>query len=287
MPGDRREQAPGGGTALIRANRTALEGNVRTRLGRAAEEAAFPRLLLAVFCILASCSDSSAPPQQTVVATPVDPATAGTIHVDVSYTGAVPTPAVFDMRIAPQCASQHQEPVTDNSLLVQDGHLANAVVWIKEGLEKWVFAPPSAPVVMDQKGCVYNPHVAAAMVGQTVDFVNSDPEAHNVHARPQVVTAFNFLMSRQGSKRTLTFDKPEIAIPVGCDIHPWMSAYLAVVPNPYVAVTPANGSVTLANVPPGEYVVAAWQEKLGTKEQRVKLEPRGSVNAQLAYAGVN
>jgi plastocyanin len=264
-----------------------LEENVRTRLRRAAEGASLPHLLLAFLCILASCSDSSAPPKQAVVATPVDPATAGTIHVDVSYTGAVPTPAVFDMRIAPQCAAQHQEPVTDNSLLVQDGHLANAVVWIKEGLEKWVFAPPSEPVVMDQKGCVYHPHVAAAMVGQAVDFLNSDPEAHNVHARPQIVTAFNFLMSRQGSKRTLTFDKPEIAIPVGCDIHPWMSAYLAVVPNPYVAVTPATGAVTLANVPPGEYVVAVWQEKLGTKEQRVKVEPRGSVNVQVGYGGGN
>jgi len=260
---------------------------VRTRLRRVAEWVSLRHALPALICILASCSDSSAPPKQAVVATPVDPATAGTIHVDVSYAGAVPTPKVFDMGIAPQCAAQHKEPVTDNSLLVQDRHLANAVVWIKGGLEKWVFAPPSEPVVMDQKGCVYHPHVAAAMVGQPVDFVNSDPEAHNVHARPQVVTPFNFLMSRQGSKRTFTFDKPEIAIPVGCDIHPWMSAYLAIAPNPYVAVTPATGTVTLANVPPGEYVVGVWQEKLGTKEQRVKLEPRGSVNVQFGYGGAN
>lgn len=258
---------------------------MRTRQQRAAERVSLRRIVLGLACLLASCSDSSAPPKQAVVATPVDPATAGTIHVDVSFTGAVPTPKVFDMSIAPQCAAQHQEPVTDNSLMVQDGHLANAVVWIKGGLEKWVFAPPAEPVVMDQKGCVYHPHVAAAMVGQPVDFVNSDPEAHNVHARPQVLTAFNFLMSRQGSKRTFTFDKPEVAVPVACDIHPWMSAYLAVVPNPYVGVTPASGAVTLSNVPPGEYVVGVWHEKLGTKEQRVTLQPRGSVNVQFGYAG--
>jgi len=258
---------------------------VHSPLRRAAQWVAMQPLLLALTCILVGCSDSSTSPKQAVVATPVDPATAGKIHVDVSYTGPVPTPKVFDMRIAPQCATQHQEPVTDNSLMVQDGHLANAVVWIKGGLEHWVFAPPSEPVVMDQKGCVYHPHVAAAMVGQAVDFVNSDPEAHNVHARPQVVTAFNFLMSRQGSKRTLTFDKSEIAIPVGCDIHPWMSAYLAIVPNPYVAVTPASGAVTLTNVPPGDYVVGVWQEKLGAKEQQVTLEPRGVVNVQIEYAG--
>jgi plastocyanin len=258
---------------------------VRTHLRRVPDLAPLRYPLLALIVILVSCADSSAPPQQAVLATPVDPATAGTIRVEVAYAGAVPTPKVFDMRIAPQCAAAHQEPVHDNALVVQDGHLANAVVWIKQGLEKWVFAPPSEPVIIDQKGCVYQPHVAAAMVGQPVDFVNSDPEAHNVHARPQVVKAFNFLMSRQGSKRTLTFDKPEIAVPVGCDIHPWMSAYVAVVANPYFAVTPANGSVTLSNVPPGEYVVAVWQEKLGSKEQRVKLEARGAASLQFTYAG--
>ena len=125
------------------------------------------------------------------------------------------------------------------------------------------------------------------MVGQSVEFVNSDPEAHNVHGRPQVLSAFNFLMSRQGSTRTLTFDKPEVAVPVGCDIHPWMSAYVAVVANPYFAVTAADGSVTLANVPPGEYVIGVWQEKLGAKEQRVTLEPRGAASVQFAYTGAN
>lgn len=249
--------------------------------------AARRRALVVLIAILASCSDSSVPPRQAVVATPVDPATAGRIRVDVKYAGAVPTPKVFDMRIAPQCAAAHQEPVYDQSFLVQDGHLANAVVWIKQGLEKWVFAPPRAAVVIDQKGCVYQPHVAAAMVGQAVEFVNSDPEAHNVHARPQVVRGFNFLMSRQGSKRTETFDKPEVAIPVGCDIHPWMSAYVAVVANPYFAVTPADGSVTLANVPPGQYVIAVWHEKLGTNEQRATLDPRGSLSLEFSYTGAN
>jgi plastocyanin len=260
---------------------------VRLRLRQAVGRSVLRPIVLGCVVMLASCSDSSAPPKQTVVATPVDPATAGTIHVDVSYTGAVPTPKIFDMHIAAQCAAQHQEPVYDSSLLVQDGHLANTVVWIKEGLEKWVFAPPAETVVIDQKGCLYHPHVAAAMVAQPVEFVNSDPEAHNVHASPQVVSGFNFLMSRQGSKRALMFDKPEVAVPVGCDIHPWMSAYVAIVANPYFAVTPANGSVTLANVPPGEYVIAAWHEKLGTKEQRVTLEPRGAASLQFAYAGAN
>ncbi len=255
---------------------------MHTRLRRAAATG-----LLGLTVVLAGCRDSSTAPQQAVVATPVDPATAGTIQVDVRYDGVVPTPKALDLRSAAQCAAAHPEPVYDPSLLVQDGRLANAVVWIKGGLEQWVFAPPTAPVVIDQKGCIYYPHVAAVMVSQPVEFRNSDPEPHNVHARPEVVRAFNFLMSRQGSKRTLSFDKSEVAVPVGCDIHPWMRAYVAVVANPYVAVTPPSGSVTLANVPPGEYVVGVWHEKLGTQEQRVKLDARGAASLRFTYRGGN
>jgi len=238
-------------------------------------------VVLTIF--LAACSDSSAPPTKAVVPTPVDPATAGTILVDVKYARTPPAPQVVNMQSAPQCAAAHAEPVYDPSLLAQNGQLANAVVWIKRGLTHWVFAPPSQPVVIDQKGCVYQPHVSVAMVGQAVEFVNSDTEPHNVHGRPQQVASWNFLMSRQGASRTLYFDKPEVGIPVGCDIHPWMRAYLTVVDNPYFAVTPANGDVTLAQVPPGDYVIAAWHEKLGTKEQRVTLPPSGSVRVQLSF----
>jgi plastocyanin len=233
--------------------------------------------------LLAACSNSS-PPPSAVVPTPVDPATAGSIEVSVTYAGAVPPPKTLDMRSAAQCAAAHTEPVFDQSLVVQDGHLANAVVWIKDGLQGWVFAPPTAPAIIDQKGCIYEPHVAAAMVGQPVQFLNSDREAHNVHGRPTLLSAWNFLLSRPGSAQTLRFDKPETGIPVGCDIHPWMRGYLSVLANPFFAVTPASGSVTLSQVPPGKYVIAVWHEKLGTKEQPLTLEPRGAANVQLVFA---
>jgi len=241
--------------------------------------------LLSVLVGLAACSNSPAPPKKTVVPTPVDPATAGTIHVEVTYAGSVPTPNSIDMRSAPQCAAAHTEPVYNQSLLVQNGRLANAVVWIKDGLQNWVFAPPAQPAVIDQQGCLYVPHVAAAMVDQTVEFRNSDREAHNIHGRPSVERAWNFLLGRPGASQTLSFDKPEVGIPVGCDIHPWMRGYLSILPNPYFAVTPANGSATLSQVPPGTYVVSVWHETLGTAEQRVTLEPHGSVDVQIALAG--
>jgi hypothetical protein len=82
----------------------------------------------------------------------------------------------------------------------------------------------------------------------------------------------------------LTFDKPEIAVPIGCDIHPWMVGFVAVVPNPYAAVTSRDGRATLENVPPGEYLLGLWHEKLGTKEQRVTVAPQASVDLTITYS---
>jgi hypothetical protein len=129
--------------------------------------------------------------------------------------------------------------------------------------------------------------VAAAMIWQPVEFLNSDREAHNVRGRPKNVKAWNFMIPRQNASRTLRFDEPEVGIRVGCDVHPWMVAYLSIFEHPYFAVTPADGTVALANVPPGAYVVAAWHEKLGTKEQRVELAAKGAAEIEIAYGAAD
>ena len=215
--------------------------------------------------------------------TPVDLSTAGTIRVQVTFTGTVPPRRELNMRSAPVCAAAHPDPVYDESLVVDNGRVANAVVWAKSGLGDRAFPAPAAPVVIDQRGCLYTPRVAAAMVSQTVEFRNSDPEPHNVRGRPEVVRAWNFMLPRQNTSRTMAFDKPEVGIRLGCDIHPWMVAYLAVFPHPYFAVTPSDGSVTLEKVPPGDYVVAVWHEKLGTKEQTVSLAPNGTAAVAVTF----
>lgn len=239
-------------------------------------------------CLLAAlaaagCKDKLDEPPAPVVATPVDAATAGRISIAVRYTGEVPEPKPINMSSTPGCAKLHPEPVYDRTVLVAGGYLENVVVWIEKGLDGWVFAPPEPAAVFDQKGCLYQPRVGAAMVGQAVEFRNSDPEGHNVHGRPDVVGGWNFMMSRQGSERTLYFDKPEIGIPIGCDIHPWMAAFLCVMPNPYFGVTGTDGRVDLASVPPGEYVLAAWHETLGKQAQPVTLGPRGELALEFVY----
>jgi plastocyanin len=253
-----------------------------SRLGRPSA----PPVLLAALAVagLASfgCSDSS-PPPRTAAVTPVDAATAARLTVRVLYSGTPLPPQQLDMSAIPQCAAAHPDPVFDPVFLVHDGRLANAVVYVEKGLGDRVFAVPTEPVVIDQKGCLYDPRVAAAMVGQPVEFHNADPFAHNVRGRPHAAKAWNFLMSRPDSTRTMSFQEAETGIRIGCDIHPWMIAYLSVFEHPYFAVTPADGTVALPPLPPGDYVVAAWHEALGTVRRSVGLPARGSISVDLAF----
>lgn len=234
---------------------------------------------------LAGCKDSSSEPPAPVAATPVNPQTAGSISVRVLYQGPVPEAQPLNMASAPGCSQLHPQPVYDRSLIAGGGGLANAVVYVKSGLEGWVLSPPSQPAVIDQKGCLYEPRVTAAMVGQAVQFENGDAEAHNVHGRSKIVDAWNFMLSRQGAKRTVYFDRPEMGIPIGCDIHPWMRAFLCVLANPYFGVSDAAGQVALRNLPPGNYVIGVWHETLGSQEQPVALTPRGEAAISFTYQG--
>jgi len=248
-----------------------------------------PRCLLPIALLLAAstplaCSKSeSGPAVRRGPVTPVDLSTAGSIQARVSYAGSPPTPATVNMSGTPACAALHPNPVPDQTLVVSDGRVAGAVVYIKSGLGDRAFAAPAQPVVIDQKGCLYDPHVVAVMVGQPLEFRNSDQEAHNVHGRPKDVDAWNFLMSRPNSTRDVTFDKPEVGIPVSCDVHPWMRAYVSVFDDPYFAVTPSGGTVTLKPVPPGDYVVAVWHESLGTLVKPVSLAAGGAATVEFTY----
>jgi len=217
------------------------------------------------------------------VVTPVDPATAGAIIAQVRFAGPVPTPVAINMAAAGRCADLHPEPVFDQPVQSSGGKLADTLVYIESGLGERTFRFPTEPVVINQRGCLYHPRSVALMVGQPLEFHNSDPEAHNVHGRPVEVHAWNFMMSRPGATRTLYFDAPEIGIRVGCDIHPWMRAYVSVLSHPYFGVSDRDGTVKLTNVPPGHYVVAAWHPTLGERRGEVTLAPGGTQTVNLQY----
>lgn len=211
---------------------------------------------------------------------------AGTITGKVNLTGTPPPNEQLSMAADPVCASLHSEPVYAETVIQNDnGTLRNVFVYVKEGLEGQTFPVPLTPVTMDQKGCRYDPHVFGIQVGQPFEIVNSDSTLHNVHSLALKSKQFNLGMPIQGMKLTKKFEQPEIMAKIKCDVHPWMSAYVGVLPHPYFSVTGTDGSFEIKDVPPGEYVIEAWHEKYGTQIQNVTVG-EGAANVEFTLGTV-
>lgn len=161
--------------------------------------------------------------------------------------------------------------MTETVLINHDGTLRNVFVYISAGLEQLDFAAPTSPVVLDQRDCRFVPHVLGLQVAQPLRILNSDNTLHNVHVLAQKNAAFNLGMTRNGPERLRVFDSAEIMVPLRCNVHPWMIAYVAVVEHPFYAITDSAGSFTIARLPAGKYTLAAWHEELGTLAQTVEL----------------
>src|SRR5262249_11769316 len=143
------------------------------------------------------------------------------------------------------------------------------------GLENYKSpAPPPEPIVMDQRGCMYKPHVIGARAGQKVIFLNSDPVLHNVHGVMEQNPAFNDMMPTKDMRLEKVFDKTEVPVRAKCDVHPWMSAFIGVLPHPFFAVSSQTGEFTLVNVPEGDYEIEAWHEVFGRKSEKLKVRAR-------------
>lgn len=165
-----------------------------------------------------------------------------------------------------------------------NGSLGNVVVYISEGLSNQNFDVPSEPVVMEQKGCQYEPHVVALRANQTLKVTNDDKTMHNIHPMPANNREWNKAQAA-GATVEEKFAREEIGIPVKCNVHPWMRGYLAVFKHPYFAVTGKDGSFDLSNLPPGEYTVQAWHEKLGTVRQKITVAAGQAKNIELDFKG--
>lgn len=215
----------------------------------------------------------------------VDPGTATTVSGTVTYTGAKPKPKLVDMSSDPSCVAAHKGKAYDESLVVgAKGGLGNAFVFIEKGLEGKHFAAPTATVTIDQAGCWFRPRVLGLQVGQTLDVVNSDPVTHNIHPMAMVNREWNHSQGPGDPVMHRTFTKQEIMIPVKCNIHDWMHAFIGVVDHPYFATTKDDGSFTLPNLPPGTYTVTAWHETLGRQSTTITVPASGKAEANLTFA---
>jgi plastocyanin len=218
--------------------------------------------------------------------THIDPATAGTITGTIHFVGKAPTPIAIDMAQDPACAFATKTRNFTEQYVVHNGKLSNVFVYIKSGFDGKVYGPPATPVVLDQKGCRYVPHVIGAMVGQAVEFRNSDPTMHNVHIVPPAdpnAAGFDISQPSMGGMQQHVFRAPGLMIPVRCNNHPWMEAFLNVVDNPFFAVSEADGKFEIKGLPPGTYTLVAVHEKLGTQTQSIIVNSHQTSNAEFTF----
>ena len=213
-----------------------------------------------------------------------DPAKSGQVEVSVKFSGRTPQPKLIRMEAEEACEKMHPQGVREQTVVTgKDGGLANAVVYIKSGLDGKKFEPPKQAVVMDQRGCMFDPRVVALREGQTLTVKNSDPVSHNIHPRPVNNREWNQQQQPGAPDLARRFARGEVVIPVRCNIHSWMRSFIAVVEHPYFGVTDASGALALRDVPAGQYVIAAWHETLGEQTVPVKVGAGAKHSVELVF----
>lgn len=205
---------------------------------------------------------SSSAPKPTV--TKPAPTGSGVIQGVVKLSGAAPAAETWGGASNADCKSLH--PETIQLVRAQDGKLQDVFVYVKAGLPEGTYEAPEKPVVVDQKGCEFEPRVLGVMAEQPIEFGNSDAFMHNVKS-PE----FNQGLATRGVKMKLKLATEGVMVPIRCDVHPWMKAYAGVMSHPYFDVTKPDGAYKISGLVDGEYTVAVWHEKLGTKEQKIKV----------------
>ncbi len=246
--------------------------------------AAVPALLslAAIGCGNKQTATETSAPATGAAGMPVDAATAGSLSGTIHLDGTPPKMKAINMSAEAACAKEHSTPPTSQEVVAgKSGALENVVVYLQGDFSKYKFDAPQSPATITQKGCMYEPHVLALETGQPLQVVNADPVTHNIHPLPKDNREWNESQPPGAQPINQTFAHAEIPIPVKCNIHPWMKAYIGVFNHPYFAVTGPDGSFDLKNIPPGTYTLVTWQELYGTQQQQVTIAPKESKTLNL------
>lgn len=238
-----------------------------------------PGLVLLAGCGKKEEEQPAAPAAAAPAAAPIDAATAATISGTISFVGTPPKEAKIDMSQDPKCQGANSA----ETVVVDNGKLANVFVYVKDGLGDRTFPAPSEPATLTQVGCKYKPHVLGVMAGQTIKIVNADPTTHNIHPTPKDNREWNESQAPQAPALEKSFAREEISLPVKCNQHPWMKMYVDVVKNPFYAVTGADGKYEIKGLPPGDYTIAFVQEKYGEQTQKVTLAAKDNKTVDAAF----
>src|SRR6266446_1227875 len=201
---------------------------------------------------------------------------AGRVSGKVTLTGLppklAPLPVTRDIKT---CGTSKPDEALE---VGQGGGVKNAVLWIADGPKP--SRADKIKVTLDQKQCEFTPHVVAMPAGATLDIVNGDKLFHNVHARDADKTVFNYAMPVPNHVIPKPLKQPGL-LRITCDVHPWMRAWVDVLPTSAFAVTDESGDYAISGVPPGKYTLKLWHERLGEKEQEIQVTAGGTASANV------
>jgi plastocyanin len=212
----------------------------------------------------------------------IDTSTFGQIRGTIHFSGAAPKPLKIDMSMDPACGLSKMDNMAEQ-YTVSGNKLANVLIYIKSGIAPTTAAPDAPHVILDQKGCRYTPHVIAVQQGASVEFHNSDPTMHNIHITSDSGGTFDVSQAPLGQPQTQQFNTPGIMMPIRCNNHPWMNAFINVIPTPYFDVTRADGNFTITGLPPGTYTLAAVHEKLGEQDVQVIVPAKSTAKEDFTF----
>jgi Carboxypeptidase regulatory-like domain len=208
-----------------------------------------------------------------------------TVTGEVRFLGKAPVNAPIDMSEEPKCKADYTATPREQFVVVNpNGTLSDVFVYVKSGLPPDAkYPPPSTPVVIDQKGCMYHPRVFGIMVGQPLKIENSDPLLHNIKAMGKANRPFNISQPAAGMTAERTFSAREVMLPFECNVHGWMHAFVGVLSHPFFSTTAADGRFTIKNLPPGTYTIEAWHEKYGTQTATVTVQGTETKTVDFTY----
>ena len=216
----------------------------------------------------------------------VDVAAGAVVTGKVTFAGAKPATFPIRMDAEPVCARIHGGPVASQDVTLNDnGTLRYVLIYVKDGLGGKSYKPIQPRVILDQHGCLYDPHVLGIVAGQELDITNTDDTTHNIHPLPKVNREWNESQAKGDPKKKVFTQAEMPPIPIKCNIHPWMRSYLAVFKHPFFAVTSKDGTFEIKGLPPGSYTIEAWHEKLGTQEMKVNVSAKESKAVDFSFKG--
>jgi hypothetical protein len=243
----------------------------------------FPALFVLSGCVTAERTDAVTDDRTASKPEPVYDSSTATAKVSGRVVFKGSRPEIAPSRISHPFCRQFGGIRNEQALIGPADGLQNVVIYVRSGYEGKLYKPPTEPVLLDQKGCTYIPHVVTVMTNQDLKIRNSERTFHNVHAQANLNTSFNIGQPTEGSEYSHRFAKPEMPVKIGCDMHSWMSSYVGVFDHPFHTVTAISGAYEL-RLPPGKYEIVAWHEKYGERTASVEVADQGTAELNFTFS---